>query len=212
MMLFLLLSQNAFPFSCHSPQPIIQTPIVFDKTRIQLTQAYQRTHYGIRSSSINIKPQLIILHWTEAPTLKGSFQVFNPPRAHSTPYSRSGLPGELNVSVHFLVDRDGTIYQLMPDNWMARHVIGLNHCAIGIENVGGVHGKADLTEQQVEANAFLVCHLKQKYPSIREVIGHKDYLKYVNTPLWLEKDGHYRTKKTDPGEGFVKRVKQLVEN
>src|SRR5580693_7225904 len=44
--------------------------------------------------------------------------------------------GELNVSAHFLVDRDGTIYRLMPETWMARHCIGLNRVAIGIENVG----------------------------------------------------------------------------
>ena len=32
------------------------------------------------------------------------------------------------------VDRDGTICRLMPETWMARHVIGLNYSAIGIEN------------------------------------------------------------------------------
>ena len=48
-----------------------------------------------------------------------------------------GKADEVNVSAHFLVDRDGTIYRLMPETRLARHVIGLNWCAIGIENVGG---------------------------------------------------------------------------
>lgn len=42
----------------------------------------------------------------------------------------------LNVSTQFLVDRDGTIFRLLPDTTFARHVIGLNHLAIGIENIG----------------------------------------------------------------------------
>jgi len=33
----------------------------------------------------------------------------------------------------------------MPDNWMGRHVIGLNYNSIGVENVGGVDDKQDLT-------------------------------------------------------------------
>ncbi len=36
-----------------------------------------------------------------------------------------------------MVDRDGTRYRLMPETYMARHVIGLNYYSIGIENVGG---------------------------------------------------------------------------
>ena len=59
--------------------------------------------------------------------------------------------GRVNVSAHYLVARNGTIYRLMPDNWMARHCIGLNYDSIGIENVGGgKHGK--LTRKQLEAN------------------------------------------------------------
>jgi N-acetyl-anhydromuramyl-L-alanine amidase AmpD len=109
----------------------------------------------------------------------------------------------LNVSAHFLVDRDGTIYQLMPTNWMARHVIGLNHYAIGIENVGGVNNQADLTEAQIQANAYLVSYLKKKYASIKYLIGHSDYLKLKETPLWLEKTPNYQTRKYDPGHDFV---------
>ena len=120
------------------------------------------------------------------------------------------LPGDLNVSSHFLVDRDGSIYQLMPETWMARHVIGLNHYAIGIENIGGIDGKDDLTKAQEQANAFLVCYLKKKYPTINYVIGHNDYFKYKKTALWIEKDPNYQTDKTDPGPNFLNRVKKLI--
>ena len=199
-----------FAFSCHDPQKIIQKPIQFDYQRIALTREYQLTHYGIDSNSIEIEPKMIVLHWTMIPSLKTTFALFDLSTLPN--HRRDKLPGDLNVSSHFLVDRDGTIYQLMPEYWMARHVIGLNHYAIGIENIGGVDGKDDLTDEQAKANAFLVCYLKAKYPAIKYLIGHNDYLKYKNTPLWLEKNPEYQTDKTDPGTEFVTKVKKLISD
>ncbi|KTC99815.1 N-acetylmuramoyl-L-alanine amidase [Legionella erythra] len=206
----LLLCTQAFAFSCHELKPIIQKPIQFDNERKALTRDYQRSHYGIDSDSILIEPKMIVLHWTMLPTMDIVFRLFNPSALPKNSPRREELPGDLNVSSHFLVDKDGRIYQLMPENWMARHTIGLNHYAIGIENVGGVDGKDDLTEEQVRANAFLVCYLKDKYPEIKHVIGHNEYLNYKNTALWLEKDPNYQTDKTDPGPSFVSRVKQRI--
>lgn len=208
--LLFFLSTPIHAFSCYHPQTIKQKPIQFDEKRIALTREYQLVHYGIESVSIEIQPKMIILHWTCLPTLDIALRVFNPPTLSAA--RRSELPDDLNVSSHFLVDRDGTIYQLMPDHWMARHVIGLNYYAIGIENVGGVNGLDDLTQAQAEANAFLVCYLKKKYPEIHKVIGHNDYLNYKNTPLWLEKDPNYQKDKTDPGPNFVKKVKKLISS
>lgn len=207
-----LLSPVTFAFSCYDPQEIKQKPILFDAERIALTRDYQLTHYGIANKSITIDPQIIVLHWTCIGQFDVTFRIFNPSALPENSPRRSEIPGDLNVSSHFLVDRDGTIYQLMPENWMARHVIGLNHNAIGIENIGGVDGKDDLTEAQTKANAFLVCYLKGKYPKIQHVIGHNDYLKFKNTPLWLEKDPAYQRDKTDPGPQFLKRVNQLIAN
>lgn len=210
LLLSLLVSINSYSFSCHDPQPIIQKPIQFNKQRIALTRDYQLTHYGIDSKSIEIEPKMIVLHWTCIPSLEVTFRIFNTPEFPKNSPRRSEIPGDLNVSSHYVVDRDGTIYQLMPETWMARHVIGLNHYAIGIENIGGIDGKDDLTEAQTRANAFLVCHLKNKYPSIKHLIGHNDYLRYKNTNLWLEKDPNYQTDKTDPGPNFLNRVNKLI--
>ncbi|AHE68135.1 N-acetylmuramoyl-L-alanine amidase [Legionella oakridgensis] len=197
-------------FSCHDPQVIQQAPIQFDKQRIALTREYQLIHYGIDSKSIDIEPKMIVLHWTCIPTFEATFRTFNSPTFPKNSPRQKELPGALNVSSHFLVDRDGSIYQLMPETWMARHVIGLNHYAIGIENVGGIDGRDDLTEAQAKANAFLVCYLKKKYPEINYIIGHNDYLKFKKTSLWLEQDPHYQTDKNDPGPHFVEKVKQLA--
>ncbi len=200
----------AHAFSCHDPQVINEKFIQFGAERISLTREYQLTHYGIDSESIEIEPKMIVLHWTCIPSLDNTFRVFDPASLPSNSPRRADLPGDLNVSSHFLVDRDGSIYQLMPETWMARHVIGLNHYAIGIENIGGVDSKDDLTDEQARANAFLVCYLQNKYPGIEHVIGHNDYLNYKGSELWLEKDPTYQTDKTDPGLLFVDKVKKLI--
>ncbi|MBA2709746.1 MAG: N-acetylmuramoyl-L-alanine amidase [Tatlockia sp.] len=210
LLFFILANSLAHAFSCHDSQKIHQLPIQFDQERIALTQQYQSAHYGIESKSIEIDPKIIVLHWTGIPTLKATFRVLNTPTFPSNSPRIKDLPGKLNVSAHFVVDKDGTIYQLMPETWMARHVIGLNHYAIGIENIGGIDDKDDLTEAQVQANAFLVCYLKGKYPKIKYVIGHNEYLNFKNTPLWLERDPNYQTDKHDPGLFFVKKVMQWV--
>ncbi len=197
-------------FSCHDPQVIHQVPIQFNEERIALTQQYQLTHYGIDSKSIEIEPKIIVLHWTSIPTFKATFRTFDPPSLPKDSIRRKDLPGDLNVSSHFVVDRDGKIYQLMPETWMARHVIGLNHYAIGIENIGGIDSKDDLTEEEVKANAFLVCYLKNKYPEINYIIGHNNYLNFKNTSLWLEKDPNYQTDKFDPGPTFLNKVNKLI--
>lgn len=208
----LFISSLAHAFSCYTPQKIHQKPIQFNEERIDLTRQYQSTHYGINSKSIEIEPKMIVLHWTCIPSLEATFRVFNSPTFPQNSPRIKELPGNLNVSSHFIVDRDGSIYQLMPENWMARHVIGLNHYAIGIENIGGVDSKDDLTEAQTRANAFLICYLKNKYPEIKYVIGHNEYLNFKNTPLWLEQDPTYQTDKEDPGPSFRKRVMKLVSN
>jgi N-acetyl-anhydromuramyl-L-alanine amidase AmpD len=208
---FLLFANTlAHAFSCNDSQVIHKSPIQFDQERIALTQQYQLTHYGINSRSIEIEPRMIVLHWTAIASFKATFRVFNSPTFPANSPRIKDLPGTLNVSAHFVVDQDGSIHQLMPDNWMARHVIGLNHYAIGIENIGGMDDKDDLTEAQVKANAFLVCYLKKKYPDIKYVIGHNEYLQFKNTPLWLEVDPNYQTDKHDPGPFFVKKVMRLI--
>lgn len=205
--LSLLIAETAFSFSCEMPRPIIQKPIIFNEARIQSTKDYLLKHYGLTTRDIIIQPKIIVLHWTAIATLSKSFKAFYSPFLENRPE----LPDNLNVSAHFLVDRDGVIYQLMPDNWMARHVIGLNYFAIGIENVGGVGDRPDLTDNQAESDAYLICYLKKKYPDIQYLIGHMEYLQFKETPLWLEKDPSYKTTKADPGEDFMKRVKALIQ-
>jgi len=195
--------------SCAASKKIIDKPIVFDEERNQLTLEYLSNHYGLVQETHAITPKMIVLHWTEIPTLQKSFEAFyntKLPDFRSEIKSSSGL----NVSSQFLVDQDGTIYRLMDETAMARHVIGLNHCAIGIENVGGT-AKKPLTKAQINANIRLVKYLAKKY-DIDYLIGHYEYTNFEGHELWLEKDTGYRTKKTDPGTDFLNAVKEGTKN
>ena len=203
-LLLLLISAVA----CKEDLKIIDKPIDFGELREQLTLEYLESHYGIVQDSPIITPKMVVIHWTAIPTLEKSFGAFVNTKigSHRT---KINTASQLNVSSQFLVDLDGTIYRLMPENFMARHVIGLNHCAIGIENVGGTE-TTPLTEKQLEANIWLVTYLKNKY-EIDYVIGHYEYTNFENHDLWLEKDNGYRTLKTDPGKDFLMKIKSATK-
>jgi beta-N-acetylhexosaminidase len=186
-------------------------PIEFSQERIDMSRHYIKQHYGLHVNSITIKPKAIVLHWTAVDNLEDSFNRLKPQKLFN---DRKDIAkaGALNVSAHFLIDRDGAIYQLMPDNYMARHTIGLNYSSIGVENVGGKDNKEeDLTPAQVRANINLIHYLKSKYPDIEYLLGHHEYRKMEKTALWLERDSSYRTQKSDPGEKFMKLVRAGVK-
>ncbi|MCK0159575.1 peptidoglycan recognition family protein [Allomuricauda sp. F6463D] len=193
---------------CSTKKEIVDIPIIFDEQRIELTKEYLLKRYELKQDTPEITPKMVVLHWTAIPSLKKSFEAFN---RSTLPNWRPDLVNVsgLNVSSHFLVDQDGTIYRLMSETTMARHTIGLNHCAIGIENVGGTE-ELPLTKQQVKANIYLVDYLASKY-DIEYVIGHQEYTLFEDHPLWLEVDDGYRTKKTDPGMDFVEKVRKATK-
>ncbi|MEX0288355.1 MAG: peptidoglycan recognition family protein [Flavobacteriaceae bacterium] len=194
-----------FLTSCATNRTIIDKPIIFNEERTELTLEYLLERYGLEQDSPTIVPKMIVLHWTVIPTLEKSFEAFEQPTLPNWRPEIKNVSG-LNVSSQFLIDRDGTIYSLMPETTMARHVIGLNHCAIGVENVGGTEA-LPLTRAQLKANIWLVEYLKSKY-DIDYLIGHYEYTDFVGHELWLEKDDNYRTKKDDPGEDFMNKVRK----
>lgn len=183
---------------------IKQMPIDFGEKRVLLTKEYIKNSYGLDVENINITPEIIVIHHTATDDLKESYDRFKPELLLQDRKYISKA-GSLNVSAHFLVDFDGTIYSMMPETYMARHVIGLNLSSIGIENVGG--NKKALTKEQLEANIKLVEYLKEKYKTIKYLIGHYEYSNAENHPLFLEKDKNYRTIKHDPDMNFMESLR-----
>jgi N-acetylmuramoyl-L-alanine amidase len=185
---------------------VVPRPLPWPPERAALTLDYARLHYGEGTKGI-VTPRMIVLHWSEIPTLDGLYETFAPSTLGGGRPELAGA-GAVNVSSQFGVDRDGTIYQFLPETFLARHVIGLNPVAIGVENVGGT--EQPLTAAQVRANARIIRQLVAKYPSIRYLIGHFEYGAFRGTPMWAELDPRYFTEKIDPGPEFMAAVRVAV--
>ncbi|MEK6658889.1 MAG: peptidoglycan recognition family protein [Campylobacterota bacterium] len=185
---------------------IKQTPIEFGEMRVELTKKYIKSHYNLEVDDIKIVPKIVIIHHTAIDDFNDSFSRFT---SQTLPSDRPDINngGAVNVSAHFMVERDGTIHQLMPLDFMARHVIGLNYNSIGIENVGGQNSKDNLTKEQLKANIELVRELKKMFPTIEYVVGHYEYRCFEADELWLEADKKYRTHKDDPSVRFMSELR-----
>lgn len=193
------------PASPEPDPPIFERPITYDDARREKTITYRQRHQDPNASDIFIAPKMIVLHHTGGGSLEGTWRYFDRPTVE---HRREILAraGDLNVSSHFLVDRDGTIVRLMPETWMARHVIGLNHLAIGVENVGDQE-LYPLTDAQKTANVALVRHLRARFPAITHLIGHHEYLAFEGHPYFKEREPDDRTPKVDPGSAFMQSVR-----
>ena len=182
--------------------------IPYGPERERLTLAYLEAHYGAAlAASVEMVPRVIVLHWTAGGSAEGAWNTFAPERLRGRPEIADA--GAVNVSAHFIVDRDGSITRLMPETRVGRHVIGLNHLAIGVENVGD-GSTYPMTEAQIAADAALVRDLKGRFPTITHLIGHHEYRKMEGHPYFAERDPAYRTGKSDPGDAFMTAVRARV--
>ena len=168
-------------------------------------QRYLSAHYGPNPPK-KLEPKMVVVHWTGSGSAKSTWNTFS----SATLRGRRDIKGagDVNVSAHYLVDRDGTIFQLLPEDHFARHCIGVNHVSIGIENVGGT-STHPLTEAQVLANARLIEVLKTRH-EIDVLIGHYEILHFESHPYFHELDSNYRSIKVDPGEEFMKRLRAEI--
>ena len=171
--------------------------------REELTLSYRRAHSDPDAHDLTIEPRVVVLHYTGGGSAKATRTYFDNVRIEAA-RGQLAKAGAVNVSSHFLVDRDGTIYQLQPETRFARHCIGLNHIAIGIENVGV--DESQLTDQQRDADAALVRYLASKY-SITHLLGHFEVMGFRDHPYYVARDPAYRNDKPDPGPHFMAAVR-----
>jgi beta-N-acetylhexosaminidase len=152
---------------------IVWDPIPFGSRRKAEMAAYARRHYGsfMKSTWRLIHPHVIVIHFTDS----GTFQsVWNTFAADVPDIELHELPG---VCSHFVVDRDGTIYQLVSLGIMCRHTVGLNWTAIGIEHVGFSDAQILGDHAQLTASLRLVHWLRCRFHiTISNVIGHNESL------------------------------------
>lgn len=82
------------------------------------------------------------------------------------------------IGYHFYIRKDGRVEQTRPLARIGAHAKGYNAHSIGICYEGGLTPQgqpADTrTEAQVAAMRRLVAQLRQQFPTIRQVLGHRD--------------------------------------
>ena len=155
---------------------IVWKPIPFGAKRKAEMAQYAEGHYGIRSYVL--KPRVIVEHVTATSTFSSAYNTF----AADVPDAElHSLPG---TCAHFIVDRDGTIYQLVPLNIMCRHTVGLNYVAIGIEHVGLSDAQVLGDALQMRSSLALTFWLMTRFRvGLKDVIGHNESL---GSPLHKE--------------------------
>ena len=82
------------------------------------------------------------------------------------------------IGYHFYITRSGRVETTRPLERMGAHAKGHNAHSIGICYEGGLDEQGQIadtrTEEQKKAMAKLIVQLKQQFPTIRKVLGHRD--------------------------------------
>jgi beta-N-acetylhexosaminidase len=153
------------------PKPhIVQRPIPFGAARRAETAQYAKRHYGLDTWRL-VHPRVIVEHYTAGPTFASAWNTFASDAPDAELHERPG------TCAHFVIDRDGTIYQLVPLSTICRHTVGLNWTAIGIEHVGTSDAGILRDPRQLAASLRLTLWLMARYGiSLPNVIGHAESL------------------------------------
>jgi len=151
-----------------APPRVVSTQIPFGARRKREMRAYAQRHYGIEDYRLR-RPRVIVQHYTASNSFSAAYNTF----AADVPDVELGeLPG---VCAHYLIDRKGTIHQLVSLAIMCRHTVGLNWTAIGIEHVGTSDGQVLGNRRQLRSSLRLTRMLQGRYGiATRNVIGHAE--------------------------------------
>ena len=150
--------------------PVVPKPIPFGAERRAETARYAERHYGLDTWRLS-HPRVIVEHYTASDSFSSAWNTFASdvpdPELHE-------LPG---TCAHFVIDTDGTVYQLVPTSIICRHTVGLNYTAIGIEHVGTSDAQILANPRQLRASLALTAWLMARYGiQLRNVIGHGESL------------------------------------
>ncbi|MBB3188579.1 N-acetylmuramoyl-L-alanine amidase [Microbacter margulisiae] len=148
-----------------------QSPKIIDYTA--------RVNFGFRHMS-NRKIDVVVIHSTYY-VGKDTFSV-------------AGVLSQFrryNVASHYLIDRKGNIYRLVPEADEAYHAgksilpanrrVNLNATSIGIELINTPSTPPD--NRQYKALVTLIKNIKQRYP-IHYIVGHSDIAPKRKTDPW----------------------------
>ena len=132
-----------------------------------LKKSSKPLHYEDRAKGV--KPSIIIMHYTGMETMTAARERLTDPTS--------------KVSAHYLVDTNGTVFDLVPEDKRAWHAglsfwhgeTDINSHSIGVEmvNTGHEFGYKPFPDAQMQA-VLTLCHGIQSRHKIEHVLGHSD--------------------------------------
>ena len=177
-------SASTEPATVAAAKPAMHKKLIpYPKSRKQDMAGYSKRHYGGYKWRLT-EPKLVVIHYAEAGSIGSIYNTFAPnhadPEFHEKP----------NVCSHFAVSASGGIYKFVPVSTRCRHVVGLNHVAIGIEHVGFSDGDVLNRPAQLNASLKLTQWLRCRFGlPIEQVIGHNESL---SSPFYKELDPDFK--------------------
>lgn len=121
-----------------------------------------------RSSRAGADIDTIFVHYTTAGTASSTINHFKNP----APPCQGNPTKTCPVSAHYIIDKNGDIYQMVSDADKAWHAAGANQTSIGIEHVAKVGDK--LTELQEKSSVALIRWLMAEYKiPVANIKAHK---------------------------------------
>ena len=170
--------------------------------RTTLPMAQMLADFGVEKSEGKREVDTVVVH--TAYSLEG--EAYNPQNLYNV-FKR------YNVSPHYMIDRNGTIYRMADENDLAHHAgkskmadgrEGVNRFSIGVELINST---IDLpTNAQYDSLSKLIIDIKTRH-NIRYVVGHSDIAPDRKSDPWnfdfnklltlLEKQTGYAKKDTE---------------
>lgn len=147
-----------------------------------------------RTKSVNT----IVLHAIGGPYCKDSKVVFSGSGGDAQKWKKY-FEKEKDISIHYIVDRTGTVAASIDEDRIAWHAKGRNARSIGIELTNNGDGVEEYPEVQIAALKKLVNEIKSRHSDVtnQNIIKHSDIDKRT-----FECAGKDEKLKRDPGPQF----------
>ena len=149
--------------------PIVAWMLPYQEWRQEYRDYFQR---HCHQPTHVLRPTMIVMHYTVTHNAQSVWDSFvRGTRMDGGDYGfLFGHP-----SVHFMIDHDGTVFQLLPTHWRCTGAYGVNHCALSIEMVALTEDELLLRPAQIYASFCLVQQLMEEFSiPLDRVIGHFD--------------------------------------
>lgn len=165
-------------------QPAIRDWLLPYRDWEQKDRAYFQRIYG--ESRLTLDPSMIVMHYTVIPTAEDTYNALYRKR----------------VTVHYMIDTDGTVYRLLPAARRCSGAYGVDHRALSIEMVARTESDLLSRTRQVFSSFCLVRHLMERHGiEAGQVVGHYEVGEgRRRVPQYTDLHDHVYPDRYPPGE------------